>query len=114
MLSRQILRSGTSVGANLAEAECAASKKDFIAKSYIALKEINETMYWLRKFLFSQHISQKEFDSIYKDAEEIKKMLSAILRTLKSVYIIIPTLFGRFLTLTSYLKFICSVFIFVV
>jgi len=83
ILSKQILRSGTSVGANLTEAECASSRKDFIAKNHIAFKEINETMYWLRKLLSAEHISQREFNSIYKDAEEIKKILSALLKTLK-------------------------------
>ena len=84
ILSKQILRSGTSVGANLAEAECASSRKDFISKNYIAFKEINETMFWLRKLLSGQYIKQTEFISVYKDAEEIKKILTKILKTLNS------------------------------
>lgn len=83
IMSKQILKSGTSVGANLTEAECASSRKDFINKNYIAYKEINETMYWLRKLKSGKFLTEKEFDSIYIDAEEIKKILTKILKTLK-------------------------------
>ncbi|MCL2369444.1 MAG: four helix bundle protein [Alphaproteobacteria bacterium] len=84
VMSKQILKSGTSVGANLTEAECASSRKDFINKNYIAYKEINETMYWLRRLKSDNFLTEKQFNSIYTDAEEIKKILTAILKTLKN------------------------------
>ena len=84
VMSKQILRAGTSIGANLAEAEYASSRKDFIAKNYISFREINETMYWLRRLFAAKHITKPQFDSIYKDAEEIKKILYKITKTLKS------------------------------
>ena len=82
VMSKQILRSGTSIGANLAEAECAVSRKDFIAKIYIALKECSETRFWLRLLYKSDYIDQKAFDSIYQDSEELVRILSATSKTL--------------------------------
>jgi len=84
VMSRQILKSGTSIGANLAEAECAISQKDFLAKVYIALKECSETKYWLELFHETEYISNEEFDSISTDCEELRKMLSATTKTMKS------------------------------
>lgn len=84
VLSKQVLRSGTGIGANLAESECAISKKDFLSKEYIALKECTETMYWLELLLDTDYISKPEFDSIYSDCEEIKKMLQASTKTLRA------------------------------
>jgi len=81
-LSKQILRAGTSIGANLFESECAISKKDWLNKVYIALKETNETLYWLRLLKKSDLLNKKEFDSIYSDCEEIKKILTSSTKTM--------------------------------
>ena len=81
VISKQVLRSGTSIGANLAEAECAMSKKDFLSKIYIALKECSETLYWLELLYETEYIDNSQFDSIYQDCEEIKKMLMATTKT---------------------------------
>ena len=83
ILSKQILRSGTSIGANLAEAECAISKKDFLAKMYIALKECSETRYWLELLFELGYMDQKSFGSIYADCDELMKILSSSTKTLK-------------------------------
>ena len=82
VLSRQLLRSGTSIGANLAESECAISRNDFLAKVYIALKETSETHYWLELLYKTDYLSQNQFESLAKDAEELRKMLSATTRTM--------------------------------
>ena len=82
VLSKQILRSGTSIGANIAESECAASKKDFASKLYIALKETAETLYWLDILLETDYISQSEHDSLYDDCEELKRILQASTKTI--------------------------------
>ncbi len=84
VLSKQLLRSGTSIGANLAEAECAISKKDFLAKVYIALKESAETIYWLELLYETDFLSEEEYRSIYGDCEELRKMLSATTKTINS------------------------------
>lgn len=81
VLSKQLLRSGTSIGANLAESECAISKKDFLAKIYIALKECSETLYWLELLYETEYLSEKEFDSVQEDCLELRKMLSSITKT---------------------------------
>ncbi len=83
VISKQILRSGTSIGANLAEAECAVSRKDFISKLYVALKECSESRYWLELLVESNYIGRKAFDSIYSDCQELMKILSASTITLK-------------------------------
>ncbi len=83
VISNQIMRSGTSIGANLAESEYAISKNDFINKLYIALKETNETIYWLRLLYKTDYISETQFISLYRDAEEIRKMLASSTRTIK-------------------------------
>lgn len=82
-LSKQLLRSGTSIGANIEEATGGQTKKDFIAKMAIAYKEGKETEYWLRLFLESGLLTQKEFDSIIIDLEEVLKLLTAIQKTAK-------------------------------
>ncbi len=84
ILSKQILRSGTSIGANLAEAECAISKKDFLSKKYIALKECSETRYWLELLYESGYIEEIHFKSMYADCEELIKLLSAATKTLRN------------------------------
>ena len=83
-LARQILRSGTSIGANIAEAQRAQSDKDFLSKMYIAAKEANETEYWLRLFREAKIISDKEFFSIHDNLKEIIKMLMSITKTLEN------------------------------
>jgi four helix bundle protein len=78
ILSKQVLRSGTSIGANIEEAQGAQSKKDFVAKMYIAHKEAKETKYWL-ELLRDGNILEKEFCvSIVKDCEEICRILASI------------------------------------
>jgi four helix bundle protein len=80
VLSKQILRSGTSVGANIAEANGAISDADFSAKISIAYKEILETKYWLSLLKDTGFIKQNAYASIFNDADEIAKILFAILR----------------------------------
>ena len=81
VLSKQILRSGTSIGANIAEARCGYSRKDFIAKIYIALKECSETLYWLELLHLSAYLSDDEYSSLYQDCESLRRMLSATTKT---------------------------------
>ena len=83
VLSKQILRSGTSVGAMVREAEHSESKSDFIHKMAIAQKEINETLYWLELLSETEYITSTEFDSINADAIEIIKMLTSSIKTAK-------------------------------
>ena len=82
ILSKQLLRSGTSIGANLAESECAITKKDFLSKIHIALKECAETAYWLELLYNTEYLTQAEFDAIYSDCEELRKMLSSTTKTI--------------------------------
>ena len=77
VLAKQILRSGTSIGANLAEARYGISKKDFLSKVYIALKECAETAYWLELLYSTDYLSEPEFRSLFADCEELRRMLSA-------------------------------------
>ena len=83
-LGRQILRSGTSIGANVAEAQQAQSKADFLSKMNIALKECAETKYRLRVLKGSKKLTECEFESVYNECVEIEKILSAIVKTTKS------------------------------
>ncbi len=83
ILSKQVLRSGTSIGANIREADCAQSKADFFAKMYVAYKEASETKYWLELLHESGYIGDREFDSVYDDCNEIYMMLSAITKKQK-------------------------------
>ena len=83
ILSKQALRSGTSIGANIAEAQCAISRKDFLAKMYIAFKECSETRYWLELLFKSNYIDAVQYDSIQSDCDELLKMLSAITKSTK-------------------------------
>lgn len=83
ILSKQFLRSGTSIGANIAEALCAISKKDFLAKMHIAFKECKETLYWLELLNKTEYLNDKEFKSIVEDCIEIEKMLSSITKTVR-------------------------------
>ena len=77
-ISKQIQRSGTSIGANVAEAQKAQSTADFVAKYKIALKEANETQYWLRLLRETHYITDVEFESMHCDLLEILKILTAI------------------------------------
>ncbi len=81
VLSKQLLRSGTSIGANLAEANSAISKADFSAKVSISYKECQETKYWLSLLKDTGYLEEKAFSSIYQDAEEIAKILYSILKS---------------------------------
>ena len=83
ILSKQILRSGTSIGANIAEAQQAQSKADFISKISIALKETTETKYWLRLLQATDYLTENETKSIMDDCIEIEKILVTILKTAK-------------------------------
>ena len=83
ILSKQLMRSGTSIGANVAEAQQAQSKPDFINKMNIALKEAYETNYWLRLLYATQYLSTKEYESIIADYLEVVKLLVAIVKTTK-------------------------------
>lgn len=80
VLAKQLLRSGTSIGANIAEANGAISPADFRAKMSIAYKECLETKYWLSLLKETEYISEKAFESIYQDADEIAKILFAIIK----------------------------------
>ena len=83
VLSKQLLRSGTSIGANLAEAEYAISRADFLAKAHIALKEASETLYWLYLLHETDYLSDNQFNSIHRDADELRKLLTSITKTIR-------------------------------
>ena len=83
VLSKQLLRSGTSIGANVAEAQQAQSRADFLSKINIALKEAAETEYWLRLLRATDYMAEKEFQSIYDDCEQVKKLLVSIVKSTK-------------------------------
>lgn len=84
VLSKQVLRSGTSVGANIEESIHAQSKPDFINKLSIAQKEAAETSYWLRLLRDSDYINEKLAGSMINDCEEIQKLLTASIKTAKA------------------------------
>ena len=75
-LANQLLRSGTSIGANNAEASSAISKADFKSKSYIALKEARESLYWLELLHRNNYLTDVQFNSLYTDCEELVKVLT--------------------------------------
>lgn len=83
VLSKQILRSGTAIGALVKEAEHAQSKADFINKMNIALKEANETEYWLMLLKDSDYLDERSFQSIHSDSSELIKLLASIVKTSK-------------------------------
>ena len=83
IISKQLLRSGTSIGANVSEGEKAQSKADFYTKMTIALKEANETDYWLRLMYATEYLTEQEFESLSKDNKEIISILVAITKTTK-------------------------------
>lgn len=83
VLSRQLLRSGTSIGANVEEAIGGQSKKDFISKMSIAYKEARETHYWIRLLMDSDIINKANGNEILSDSEELLRIISSILNTAK-------------------------------
>jgi len=84
VLSKQVLRSGTSIGANVREANRSQSKKEFVAKLNISLKEADETIYWLELLHESDYLDDDTFNSIYTDTEELVKLLVSIIKTTKA------------------------------
>jgi four helix bundle protein len=80
-LGKQVLRSGTSIGANIEEASAAISRKDFIAKMTIASKEARETLYWLRLLRDSNICNEKQLTGVIDESQQIIKMLTAIVKT---------------------------------
>ena len=84
LMSEQLLRCGTSIGANAHEAHNGQSSRDFLAKMYISFKEAAETEYWLKLLSRTNYLTQEQSKSILADCEEIKKILSAIILTLKT------------------------------
>ncbi len=84
VLAKQILKSGTAIGANLAEATNAQSRRDFLSKINIALKECTETNYWLEILYESGIIAKEEFTSLHADCSEIEKILTSSVKTTKT------------------------------
>lgn len=86
ILSKQLLRSGTSIGANVEEAIGGQSKKDFYMKLNIAYKEARETHYWLRLLMDSNIIPNQQYSKLIDDCEELQKILGSIIKTLKTEF----------------------------
>ena len=84
ILTKQLLRSGTSIGANVSESQQAQSRPDFVSKLNIALKEATETEYWLRLLHETDYLNNEQFDSIFNDCNEVKSLLVAIVKTTKN------------------------------
>ena len=87
ILSKQVLRSGTSIGANINEALAGESKRDFIHKMTISLKEARETAYWLNLLSDSGYIEKEEFTALINNCNELMKILSSIILTTKEKYL---------------------------
>ena len=83
VLAKQVLRSGTSIGANVREAQQGQSKRDFISKMSIALKEANETEYWLELLNETDYLSKDIYESLYNDCNELNKLLISIIKSSK-------------------------------
>ena len=83
VMAKQVLRAGTSIGANIVEAEYAISKKEFLSKNYIAYKECAETKYWLELLKKTEFITAEEFTELVRDCDEILRILAAITKTTK-------------------------------
>ena len=86
VLSKQLLRSGTSIGANISESQEAQSKNDFISKLSISLKEARETNYWIKLLHETDYLSAKEVESMLNDLTELIKLLVSIIKTTKENY----------------------------
>ena len=80
----QLLKSGTSIGANVREAEHAESREDFIHKLKIALKEANETEYWLEIFYRAEYLTSELYESVNSDCKELNRLLISIIKKLKT------------------------------
>lgn len=80
-MSKQLLRSGTSIGANVKEALRGQSKRDFLAKMYISMKETDETEYWIQLLIETDYINKENGIKILNDCQEISKILNAIIKT---------------------------------
>ena len=85
VLSKQLLRSGTSIGANLSEALYGISRKDFLSKVYISLKECAETKYWFELLYSTEYLSDLEYKSIDADCTELVKLLTSITKTTSKI-----------------------------
>ena len=83
VLSKQLLRSGTSIGANVRESTYATTRRDFLYKLYVALQECNETMFWLELLNASRYLEHKTFIGLHQSANELLKILSSITKTLR-------------------------------
>ena len=83
VLSKQLIRSGTSIGANISEAQQGQSRADFVSKMSIALKETAETKYWLRLLQATDFLTEKEYLSVNGDCVEIEKILTSIIKSAK-------------------------------
>ena len=88
IISKQLLRSGTSIGANVEEAIGGQSEKDFYAKMTIAYKEARETNYWIRLLRDTEILDKKIAESLLTDSEELLKIIGSILKTMKSKFLI--------------------------
>ena len=84
IMSKQLIRAGTSIGANIIESQQAQSRADFISKLNIALKEAVETNYWLRLLHATDYLTNAEYDSIITDCKELEKLLTAIVKTTRN------------------------------
>ena len=84
VISKQLLRSGTSIGANIRESKNAESPQDFVHKLSIALKEADESQYWLEVLKLSETINTDEYDSLYNDVRELVALLTAVIKSVKS------------------------------
>lgn len=83
VLSKQLLRSGTAIGALVSEAQFGQSKADFLSKMYIALKEANESVYWIELLYATEYITKHQFENIQTDCKEVLALLIATTKTLK-------------------------------
>lgn len=81
VLAKQLLRSATSIGANVAEAECGISSKDFLAKMYVAFKECAETIYWLDLLHETDYLDSESYNELISDCKELHRILSSITKT---------------------------------
>lgn len=84
IITKQLLRCGTSIGANIAESRYAQSRPDFVSKLSIAMKEAAETDYWLRLLYETKYLTQRQFASLINDCDELEKLLASIIKTTKT------------------------------
>ncbi|MBE6749469.1 MAG: four helix bundle protein [Ruminococcaceae bacterium] len=84
ILSKQLLRSGTSIGANVSESQASQSTPDFITKMHIAFKETSETKYWIELLVATDYLTKEQGTSLLRDCEEVGNLLASIIKTSKS------------------------------